>query len=63
MPVDRVPEPEEVRKVATVLFADLVGSTALGAEQDGRVCAIQAAALDSAAIGRSTSAAVGRLRL
>ena len=33
-PVDRVPEPAEERKVATVLFADLVGSTALGAEQD-----------------------------
>jgi class 3 adenylate cyclase/tetratricopeptide (TPR) repeat protein len=31
-----MPEPEraEERKVATVLFADLVGSTALGAEQD-----------------------------
>jgi class 3 adenylate cyclase len=29
-----VPEPAEERKVATVLFADLVGSTALGAEQD-----------------------------
>jgi len=33
-PVDRVPEAAEERKVATVLFADLVGSTALGAEQD-----------------------------
>jgi class 3 adenylate cyclase len=33
-PVDRVPKPAEERKVATVLFADLVGSTALGAEQD-----------------------------
>jgi class 3 adenylate cyclase len=33
-PVDRVPEPAEERKVATVLFADLVGSTALGADQD-----------------------------
>src|SRR5690242_20900503 len=33
-PVDRVPDPAEERKVATVLFADLVGSTALGAEQD-----------------------------
>jgi hypothetical protein len=30
----RGPEPAEERKVATVLFADLVGSTALGAEQD-----------------------------
>src|SRR5690242_17319679 len=34
VPVDRAPEPAEERKVATVLFADLVGSTALGAEQD-----------------------------
>src|SRR5438874_10470262 len=33
-PVDRAPEPAEERKVATVLFADLVGSTALGSEQD-----------------------------
>jgi class 3 adenylate cyclase len=32
--VDRVPAPAEERKVATVLFADLVGSTALGADQD-----------------------------
>src|SRR5690348_1915399 len=32
--VDRAPEPAEERKVATVLFADLVGSTALGSEQD-----------------------------
>jgi class 3 adenylate cyclase len=32
--VDHVPEPAEERKVATVLFADLVGSTALGSEQD-----------------------------
>jgi class 3 adenylate cyclase len=33
-PVDHVPEAPEERKVATVLFADLVGSTALGSEQD-----------------------------
>jgi class 3 adenylate cyclase/tetratricopeptide (TPR) repeat protein len=33
-PVERSPEPSEERKVATVLFADLVGSTALGSEQD-----------------------------
>ena len=33
-PVERVPAPADERKVATVLFADLVGSTALGAEQD-----------------------------
>lgn len=33
-PVEREPEPAEERKVATVLFADLVGSTALGSEQD-----------------------------
>jgi class 3 adenylate cyclase/tetratricopeptide (TPR) repeat protein len=33
-PVERAPEPAEERKVATVLFADLVGSTALGSEQD-----------------------------
>jgi class 3 adenylate cyclase len=33
-PVERKPESAEERKVATVLFADLVGSTALGAEQD-----------------------------
>ena len=33
-PVDRAPESAEERKVATVLFADLVGSTALGSEQD-----------------------------
>jgi class 3 adenylate cyclase len=33
-PVERDPEPAEERKVATVLFADLVGSTALGSEQD-----------------------------
>jgi class 3 adenylate cyclase len=33
-PVERNPEPSEERKVATVLFADLVGSTALGSEQD-----------------------------
>jgi class 3 adenylate cyclase len=33
-PADRGPEPSEERKVATVLFADLVGSTALGSEQD-----------------------------
>jgi class 3 adenylate cyclase len=29
-----MPEPAEERKVATVLFADLVGSTALGSQQD-----------------------------
>src|SRR5690349_21946410 len=33
-PVERPPETSEERKVATVLFADLVGSTALGSEQD-----------------------------
>ena len=33
-PVEREPEPAEERKVATVLFADLVGSTALGDSQD-----------------------------
>jgi class 3 adenylate cyclase/tetratricopeptide (TPR) repeat protein len=33
-PVVREPEPAEERKVATVLFADLVGSTALGGSQD-----------------------------
>ena len=33
-PVDHVAEAAEERKVATVLFADLVGSTALGSEQD-----------------------------
>ena len=33
-PVARSPDPSEERKVATVLFADLVGSTALGSEQD-----------------------------
>jgi class 3 adenylate cyclase len=33
-PVARSPEPAEERKVATVLFADLVGSTALGSEED-----------------------------
>ena len=33
-PVEREPRPAEERKVATVLFADLVGSTALGSEQD-----------------------------
>jgi class 3 adenylate cyclase len=33
-PIEREPEPAEERKVATVLFADLVGSTALGGSQD-----------------------------
>jgi class 3 adenylate cyclase/tetratricopeptide (TPR) repeat protein len=33
-PVEPESEPAEERKVATVLFADLVGSTALGSEQD-----------------------------
>jgi class 3 adenylate cyclase len=33
-PVERQPEPVGERKVATVLFADLVGSTALGGSQD-----------------------------
>ena len=33
-PVEGSPEPSEERKVATVLFADLVGSTVLGSEQD-----------------------------
>src|SRR5438874_688975 len=33
-PVERSSEPAEERKVATVLFADLVGSTALASEQD-----------------------------
>jgi class 3 adenylate cyclase len=33
-PVVREPEPTDERKVATVLFADLVGSTALGGSQD-----------------------------
>jgi class 3 adenylate cyclase len=33
-PVERSPDPSEERKVATVLFADLVGSTAFGSEQD-----------------------------
>jgi class 3 adenylate cyclase len=33
-PVVHEPEPAEERKVATVLFADLVGSTALGGSQD-----------------------------
>ncbi len=33
-PVDREPEPLEERKLATVLFADLVGSTELGGSQD-----------------------------
>jgi class 3 adenylate cyclase len=33
-PVERGTEPAEERKLATVLFADLVGSTALGSEQD-----------------------------
>src|SRR5439155_15943197 len=33
-PVEHQPEPAAERKVATVLFADLVGSTALGSEQD-----------------------------
>ena len=32
--VERTPEPSEERKLATVLFADLVGSTALGGDQD-----------------------------
>jgi class 3 adenylate cyclase/tetratricopeptide (TPR) repeat protein len=32
--VERVPEPAEERKLATVLFADLVGSTALAGAQD-----------------------------
>jgi class 3 adenylate cyclase len=32
--VDRAPEPAEERKLATVLFADLVGSTAIGGSQD-----------------------------
>jgi class 3 adenylate cyclase len=33
-PVERGPEPTEERKLATVLFADLVGSTALAGSQD-----------------------------
>jgi class 3 adenylate cyclase len=33
-PVERTPEPADERKLATVLFADLVGSTALGGSQD-----------------------------
>ena len=33
-PVEKQPDPAEERKVATVLFADLVGSTALGDSQD-----------------------------
>ena len=33
-PVERQPEPSEERKLATVLFADLVGSTELGGSQD-----------------------------
>jgi class 3 adenylate cyclase len=33
-PVEHVPEAADERKVATVLFADLVGSTVLGSEQD-----------------------------
>src|SRR5919108_2220729 len=33
-PIERGPERAEERKVATVLFADLVGSTALGGSQD-----------------------------
>jgi class 3 adenylate cyclase len=33
-PVERVADAAEERKVATVLFADLVGSTAFGAQQD-----------------------------
>src|SRR5207237_1125332 len=32
--VEREPEPTEERKLATVLFADLVGSTELGGSQD-----------------------------
>jgi class 3 adenylate cyclase len=33
-PVERRQEPAEERKLATVVFADLVGSTALGSSQD-----------------------------
>jgi class 3 adenylate cyclase/tetratricopeptide (TPR) repeat protein len=33
-PVERAPEPAEERKLATVLFADLVGSTTLAGAQD-----------------------------
>jgi class 3 adenylate cyclase len=33
-PAEREPEPSEERKLATVLFADLVGSTELGGSQD-----------------------------
>ena len=33
-PVDRKPEPSEERKLATILFADLVGSTELAGSQD-----------------------------
>ncbi len=33
-PVQQAPAPADERKVATVLFADLVGSTAMAASQD-----------------------------
>jgi class 3 adenylate cyclase/tetratricopeptide (TPR) repeat protein len=33
-PVEHVPDPAEERKIATVLFADLVGSTALAGSED-----------------------------